>query len=88
MHIRTLLALALMLAHACTLAQTADTSPPISLDDARAQRVTGKALKDEAQKTYEAERAACQSKAIAISCMSSAKEKRIEAVRRGETMER
>jgi hypothetical protein len=88
MHIRSLLALGLLLVHALVSAQTADAPSPLSLDEARAQRARGKALKVEAEKTYQSEKAVCQSKAIAINCMSSAKEKRIEAVRSAEAIER
>ncbi len=88
MHIRNLLGVGLMLACACVRAQTADAPPPLSLDEARVQRATGKALKDEAETRYEADKAACQGKVIAIGCMSSAKERRTAAVKEADALER
>ena len=86
MHIRNWLALGLMLAQAGISAQTA--APPLSLDDARAQRAKGKALKAEAEARYETERAECQSKLIAVSCMSTAKERHMHALREADALER
>jgi hypothetical protein len=87
MQIRTMLVAGLMLVHAWAVAQTAD-APPLSRDEARAQRVKGKALKDEAEARYDADKAACQSKVIAIGCMSSAKERHSAAVLQAGLMER
>jgi hypothetical protein len=88
MHIRHWLALGLTITQVWSLAQAADAPPPLSLDEARAQRARGKTLKHEAESRYETERAACQARVIAINCLSAAKERRIEGVRGGEAMER
>ena len=88
MHIRSWLALGFMFAQACVSAQTATVQPALSLDDARAQRARSKLLKAEAEKAFEAEKAACQNKVIAINCLSSAKERHTEAVKVADAMQR
>ena len=88
MHVRHWLALGLMLVQVWALAQTTEPLPPLSLEDARAQRVRGKALKAEAEARYEAEKAECQAPVIAVGCMSSAKDRRTATVREADTLER
>lgn len=88
MQIRKVLIAGLMLVHAWALAQTVEAPSPLSLDEARVQRAKGKALKDEAEARYEADKAACQGKVIAIGCMSSAKERRTAAVKEADALER
>jgi hypothetical protein len=88
MHIRRSLALGLVFAYALVSAQTVDAPHPLSRDDAHAQRLKGKVLKGEAEARYVTEKAECQSKMIAIGCLSSAKERHAVAVKAAETMER
>ena len=87
MQIRKRLALVLLLFQGWALAQT--TEPPtLSADEARAQRARGKSLKAEAEARYEAEKAECQGKLIAVGCASSAKDRHVVAVREAEALER
>lgn len=88
MHIRTILAVGLMLIQAWAFAQITDASSQLTLDQARAQRAKAKDLKAQARKTFEAEKKACQDKAIAIGCMSSAKDRRAESFRQADALER
>lgn len=88
MHIRSWLALGLLLGHGLMAAQAADSGSPLSLDEARAQRLRAKNLKDEAEKRYESDKAVCRSKTIAITCLSSAKERRAEAVKEADVLGR
>jgi hypothetical protein len=67
---------------------TADLPSALSLDEARAMRARGKALKTEAEQTYKNERAVCRSQAIAINCLGSAKERRSIAVSAADALER
>jgi hypothetical protein len=87
MQIRKRLALVLLLFQGWALAQT--TEPPtLSIEEARAQRARGKSLKTEAEARYEAEKAECQGKLIAIGCVGSAKDRHALAVREAEALER
>lgn len=88
MPIRRLLLLGLMLAHPWVSAQTAAPVPPLTLDEARVQRSKAKTLKDEAEKTFALDKAACSAKAIAIGCMSSARERRAAALQKADALER
>ena len=88
MFIRILLAAALMFAQSWAVAQTADAPPRLTPDQARAQRAKARDMKEQARKTYEAEVKACQGKAIAIGCMSSAKERRTETLQQADALER
>jgi hypothetical protein len=94
MHIRTFLAAGLMLVQACASAQTAgapqktDAPSSLTLKEAQAQRTRAKALKAGADKAYAADRKACQKQAIAIGCMSAAKERRSELTRQADVLER
>jgi len=88
MHIRSWLAFGLMFTQAWASAQTGGASSVLTLDDARAQRVRGKALKAEAEARYETERLACQNKLIAVSCLSAAKQRRTDELKAADTLER
>ncbi len=88
MFIRILLAAALMFAQSWAAAQTADAPPRLTPDQARAQRAKAKDMKEQARKTYEVDVKACQGKAIAIGCMSSAKERRTETLQQADVLER
>ena len=87
MHIRSLLVIALMLAQAWAAAQTTDAPSGLTLDQARAQRDKAKTMKVQARKTYDADVKVCQSKAIAIGCMSSAKDRRAETFKQADALE-
>jgi len=87
MHIRSLLALALMLTQAWAAAQTTDAPSGLTLDQARAQRDQAKTMKAQARKTYDTDVKACQSKAIAIGCVSSAKDRRAEIFKQADALE-
>lgn len=54
-------------------AQTPEASAPLSLEEARAQRVRAEALKSVAQKRYAAEQDACYKKFLVNDCLESAK---------------
>lgn len=88
MEIRKWLVLGVWCFQACAVAQTAEVKPAMSLDEARVQRAKGKALGAEAEARYAAEKAICQNKAIAIGCMSSAKDRHTEAVKAATALER
>ena len=68
MHIRCWLVLGFMLGPGGALAQVAAPAPApvLSADEARAQRARGKSLKAEAEARYEAEKAECQARVIAV----------------------
>ena len=87
MQIRIMLVAGLMLVPTWGAAQTADAPPQLTLDQARAQRSKARDMKAEARKTHDAEIKACQRQAIAIRCISSAKEKREETLKRAEALE-
>lgn len=87
MQIRIMLVAGLMLVPTWGAAQTADAPPQLTLDQARAQRSKARNMKAEARKTHDAEIKACQRQAIAIRCISSAKEKREETLKRAEALE-
>ncbi|MBK7025349.1 MAG: hypothetical protein IPH41_18350 [Sulfuritalea sp.] len=87
MQIRIMLVAGLMLVPTWGAAQTADAPPQLTLDQARAQRSKARDIKAEARKTHDAEIKACQRQAIAIRCISSAKEKREETLKRAEALE-
>jgi colicin import membrane protein len=87
MHLRNWLALGLIFSQTWASAQTADAPSSLSLDQARQQRVRAQALKDSAENTFAAEKAVCKSKAIAINCLSSARERRAVAVREANALE-
>jgi hypothetical protein len=87
MFIRILLAATLMLTQPWAAAQTADSPSQLTPDQARAQRAKARDMKEQARKTYEAEAKVCQSKAIAIGCMSSAKERRTETLKQADALE-
>ena len=88
MHIRRLLLLGLVLAQPWGPAQAAEPVPPLTLDEARIQRSKGKTMKDEAEKAFALDKAACSAKAIAIGCMSSARERRAAALQQADALER
>ncbi len=74
----------MLFAQGCIAAQEAALAP--ALDPARALGAKGRALKAEAEKSYETEKAACQNQAIAFGCMSAAKQRRIDTRRAAEAL--
>ena len=87
MQISKRLALIFLLFHGWAPAQAAEP-PTLSVEEARAQRARGKSLKAEADARYEAEKAECQARMIAVGCMSSAKERHAAAVGEADTLQR
>lgn len=87
MHIRIFLAVGLMLTQAWAVAQAPDAPSSLSLHEARAQRAKARTMKAQAKKTYDADVKVCQSKAIAIGCTSSAKDRRAETLKRADALE-
>lgn len=87
MHIRILLVAGLMLTQTWVVAQTAGAPSQLTLDQARAQRAKAKTMKDQAKKAYEADVKACQSQAIAIGCISSAKDRRSATQKQADALE-
>ena len=88
MFIRILLAATLIFTQPWAAAQTADSPSQLTPDQARAQRAKARDMKEQARKTYEVDVKACQGKAIAIGCMSSAKERRTETLQQADVLER
>lgn len=88
MPIRNWLVLGFLLAQTTVSAQMANLPTALSLEEARAMRARGKALKAEAERTFKEEEAVCRSQAIAINCLSSAKERRATAVGAADALER
>lgn len=87
MQIRSFLTGVFMLASPWAAAQTAETPPALSLDEARAWQVKGKALKSAAEARYAEDKVICQNKIVAFNCLSSAKERHFAAVKEAATLE-
>ena len=87
MHIRNLLMICVTLGPSWVGAQTAVVPAALSVEDARTQRLNAKALKEETEKTYDAEKALCRDATLTIRCMSLAKERRLDTLRQANALE-
>jgi colicin import membrane protein len=87
MQIRSFLTGVFILASPWAAAQTAEAPPALSLDEARAWQVKGKALKSAAEARYIEDKAVCQDKIVAFNCLSSAKERHSAAVKEATALE-
>ncbi len=87
MRIKYLLAMGLMSTQTWVSAQPTEAPSQLSLPEAHAQRARAKDLKSGAEKAYKLEINECKSKAIAIRCISSAKDRRAELVKQADALD-